>query len=442
MKILILDDNDRFRQFLIASLEQVYGEIDVIECTSPREAILIFESEPYFQVILASLELKTGSFMEVFQHFQGAGYRVPFVTYSDTGEESEIATLPVIHKSDTDDYQGFLTNLLQQKPFKSEKVPPKEEYARIRLFFLYRFQSLDFPVFIKLSDDKFVKVLNANQKYGMDFLEKYQEKNQRYLYVRQEDFPKFSASLFKKPLYQPDPGEDPATQTIRKNLFIQQMAQSTGITPDLVTSAHESLQDIIKEAKGKKTLSKLLHILENSGSYNSDHATLLCYLTCAMCDELGWTTRRSKEKLGFASLFHDITLIDSRLAVINYRSMIGLNHFDRSVQEKYKEHPLKASELVKEVTAKYPQVDIVIAQHHERPDGSGFPYGKDYNNLLPLSCLFIVAHDFVSRAYEHNFDIHDVQSIMDDMVPEYQLGQFSKCMTALQSVLTREQIKD
>lgn len=439
MKILILDDNDQFRQFLIASLEKVYGEIDVIECTSPREAILIYESDPYFQVLLSNLELKSGSFMEVFQHFQASEYNVPLITYSDEVSESPHPRLPVVSKSPEDEHQEFLVKLFQLPPFSNIQIPPAEEYARIRLFFLYRFHSLDFPVFIKLSDDKFVKVLNPGQKYGLEFLEKYQSKDQKYLYVKLEDFPKFSSSLFRTPLYQEDPNENSMEKQRRKTMFLQEMARSAGITPDVIGTAEESLKEIIEEAKGKKTLSKLLKLLESSGSYNSDHATLLSYLTSAMCDEMGWNTRRSKEKLGFAALFHDVTLIDPRLAVINYRSIRGLNRFEMTVQEKYKEHPLKASELVREITAKYPQVDIIISQHHERPDGTGFPYGKDYNQLLPLSCVFIVAHDFVSRAYEMNFDIEDVQFLLDQMVPEYRLGHFSRCMLALQSVLTREQ---
>ncbi|MCR9205276.1 MAG: hypothetical protein NXH75_11895 [Halobacteriovoraceae bacterium] len=439
MKILILDDNDQFRQFLIASLEKVYGEIDVIECASPREAILIYESDPYFQIILSNLELKNGSFMEVFQHFQASEYNVPLISYSGEVSESPHPRLPVIPKSPEDEHQKFLARLFQLPPFSTIQADPVEEYARIRLFFLYRFHSLDFPIFIKLSDDKFVKVLNPGQKYGLDFLEKYQTKGQKYLYVKVEDFSKFTSSLFRTPLYQQDPNENSMEKQRRKTMFLQEMARSAGITPEVIGTAKESLKEIIEEAKGKKALSKLLKILESSGSYNSDHATLLCYLTSAMCDEMGWNTRRSKEKLGFASLFHDVTLIDPRLAVINYRSIRGLNRFEVDIQEKYKEHPLKASELVKEITAKYPQVDIIISQHHERPDGTGFPYGKDYNQLLPLSCVFIVAHDFVSRAYEMNFDIENVQFLLDQMVPEYRLGHFSRCILALQSVLTREQ---
>lgn len=442
MKILLLDDDDRFRQFLIANLEQSFGEIDVIECATPREAILIYESDPYFQVILSTLDLKSGSFMEVFQHFQDSQYQIPIITYSEVESESPLASLPLVPKSKEDEYKLFMERLLLTPPFSGETENILEKYTRVRLFFFYRFEEVDFPIYIRLNDDKFVKVLNSNENFGPEFLEKYQNKNIRYLYVEEKDFSKFAKMLYTAPLFGGKTGDDPLEYKRRKTMFLQEMAKTVGITPNILETAEGSLAEIIEEAKGKKTLSKLLHILENSGSYNSDHATLLAYVTAAMCDELGWTTRRSKEKLGFASLFHDITLIDPRLAVLNYRSIAGLTRFDKKVQEKFKEHPLKSSELVREITAKYPQVDTIIEQHHERPDGTGFPYGKDYNQITPLSCVFIVAHDFVSRVYEINFDLSDPQKILDEMVPEYRLGHFNRCMLALQSVLTRDQIQD
>ena len=444
MKILVIDDNDRFRQFLIATLEEQLGEIDVVEVTKANLAVALFESDPYFQLIIANLDLKQGSFMEVFQHFQEHGYRVPFITYSNQKQDLGIPHIPTLYKDEDNDFRSFSESLFLQAPFKDKPAPVDQvkEYSRVRLFFFWRFTKVDSPLYVRLSDDKFVKVLHAGEEYGPEFLQKYQDKNQRYFYVEKKDFESLVLSLYKKPLIEDDPSLDPMEKKMRRSQFMQQMVLSVGVTPDVIENAEKDIEEIINEAKNKKTLAKLLLILEKSGSYNSDHSTLLCYVTAAMCDEMGWSTRRSKEKLAFAALFHDVTLIDPRLAVLNYRSIQGLERFDRETQKRFKEHPLKASELVVEITAKYPQVDTIIAQHHERPDGSGFPYGKDYNQILPLSSLFIVAHDFVSRVYEKNFNLNNPQEILDEMVPEYRLGQFSRCMLALQSVLTKDQIEE
>jgi CheY-like chemotaxis protein len=443
MKVLILDDNDRFRQYLIATLEERLGEIDAVEVTKPHLAIALFESDPYFQLIISSLDLKTGSFMEVFQHFKQNEYSVPFVTYTTDEVESAPPGVELIYKDEESKFSNFKEQLLSLEFFKPAKEAAAEiEYSRVRLFFFWRFSKVDFPLYVKLNDDKFVKVLHAHEEYNSSFLEKYQGRGQKYFYVEHTDFEKFALSLYQKPLINLEEGLSPIEKKIRKTQFMQQMVQSVGVTEEVIETAEASLQEIIAEAKQKKTLSKLLLIIEKSSSYNSDHATLLCYITAAMCDEMGWNTRRSKEKLGFASLFHDVTLVDSRLAILNYTSTEELNSFDRKDQKRYKDHPLKCAELVKEITAKYPQVDTIISQHHERPDGSGFPYGKDYNQLTPLSSLFIVAHDFVSQVFEKNFDMDKPQEIFDKMIPEYRLGHFSRCMKALQNVLKNDQIEE
>lgn len=437
---MILDDNDRFRQFLIATLEERLGEIDIVEVTSPKVAIMLFESDPYFEGFLGSLDLETGSFMEVHQHFRAKGYTVPFITYSEEKQDAVHESLPLLHKDEDDNFKGFIHQLFRTPPFVKPPLTNKD-FSRIRMFFFWRFHKVDFSLYLKLGDGKYVKVLHPDEEYGPEFLEKYQNKGQDYLYIKSSDFPKFALSLYKKPLHEIDDSLPPEEKSRRKTQFIQEMAASVGITPDIVRSADESVKEVIQEAKDKKTLSKLLELLEKSSSYNSDHATLLCYLTAAMCDELGWTTRRSKEKLGFASLFHDISLTDPRLAVVNYRSIKALDRFGTEAKKKFKSHPLKGSELVLEITNEYPQVDTIIAQHHERPDGTGFPYGRDFNQIIPLSCLFIVAHDFVSRAYEKNFDLNNPQEILDDMLAEYTQGNFMKCMIALQTVVTKYQLE-
>ncbi len=439
MRILIVDDNDRFRQFLIAKLEEKIGEVDIIEVTKPNLAIVLYESDPYFEVILSRLEFPSGSFMQIHQHFKEEGHQVHLIAYGENSPQEELAVpsgVAAISLDEAHNFKEFSKELFSHPAFASHLPLEVKEYSQVRLFFFWRFNQVDFPIYLRLGEEKFVKILNAGEKYGPRFLEKYQDKNQKYLYVEKKHFEELALSLYKKPLVDFDKSLTEEERKIRRTQFMQQMVLSVGVTPEVIEMAEDDLAKIIAEAKNKKTLSKLLLILEKSGSYNADHANLLAYLTAAMCDELGWSTRRSKEKLGFASLFHDITLPDSRLAIINYRSMRAIDKFHRQNQERYKSHPLNCAELVKEITAKYPQVDTIISQHHERPDGTGFPHGKDYNQILPLSCVFIVAHDFVSRVYERHFNLDDAIEILEEMKGEYSLGQFNRCMQALTKVVT------
>ena len=42
-----------------------------------------------------------------------------------------------------------------------------------------------------------------------------------------------------------------------------------------------------------------------------------------------------------------------------------------------------------------PDVDSIILEHHERPDGTGVPKQLTANQIKPLSSIFIFAHDIV-----------------------------------------------
>ena len=55
----------------------------------------------------------------------------------------------------------------------------------------------------------------------------------------------------------------------------------------------------------------------------------------------------------------------------------------------------KPSEYAKQFREIPPDVDQIIVEHHERPDGTGFPRGLFHSKVSPLSALFIIAHDIL-----------------------------------------------
>ena len=78
-------------------------------------------------------------------------------------------------------------------------------------------------------------------------------------------------------------------------------------------------------------------------------------------------------------------------------------------------------------------VDIILAQHHERPDGSGFPRSLASNYIAPLSAVFIVAHDLADFVLSSGSDFK-MASFLDQMRPHYNFGQFKKIFVVLENL--------
>ena len=65
----------------------------------------------------------------------------------------------------------------------------------------------------------------------------------------------------------------------------------------------------------------------------------------------------------------------------------------------------------------------IIREHHERPDGSGFPEQKTWETINELSAVFIVCEDFVQSYLEHK-DRGAVEKYFKSQARIYSQGVF------------------
>ena len=93
-------------------------------------------------------------------------------------------------------------------------------------------------------------------------------------------------------------------------------------------------------------------------------------------------------------------------------------------------HPGFAAKLISEGESIYPDVDSIVLQHHERPDQSGFPRGLAAISISPLSCIFIMAEEFVNRIIGKKPDESDIPAIKKEFEEYYRKGNFKKPLEA------------
>ena len=77
----------------------------------------------------------------------------------------------------------------------------------------------------------------------------------------------------------------------------------------------------------------------------------------------------------------------------------------------------------------------IIEQHHERPDGKGFPIGITLPRFNQLSAIFIVSQRFIEKIFDYHCDFTKRQEIIRELKVVYTGGPFSKAMDALTSVV-------
>ena len=153
------------------------------------------------------------------------------------------------------------------------------------------------------------------------------------------------------------------------------------------------------EKKPKLALAmKSLTIPRDGSNYLKNHIELLCECTCTIGRMLGWVTEGAIEKLIYVSYLHDIRYFEHQ----NLARISSLEQFNQlkdslsaAEQKIYLEGPAYSAMLASEDEFTSPDVEKILIQQKERSDGSGFPAGVRSDQLAPLSCLFILCHEFV-----------------------------------------------
>ncbi|MBI3544350.1 MAG: HD domain-containing protein, partial [Deltaproteobacteria bacterium] len=143
-----------------------------------------------------------------------------------------------------------------------------------------------------------------------------------------------------------------------------------------------------------------------------------------------------------AAFFHDITMTSQKLARIHTLEQLADLCLSATPEEinRFRNHPIAAADVVRKFSEVPPDVDTIITQHHERPDGTGFPRGSTASYISPLACVFILAHDFVDYVFDHR-EKASFEAFLESVERQNLGGNFTKIVDSLKAIRDKQQPK-
>jgi hypothetical protein len=170
----------------------------------------------------------------------------------------------------------------------------------------------------------------------------------------------------------------------------------------------------------------------------AEQAILKGLLAESMAAMLGWSSDLSRMKLGLAAIMHDCFLDRDSWSTITYEDHPELDYLTEDQKKSFLEHPRKAAEMARQFT-KYPDADFIIEQHHELPDGNGFPGGIHASKITKISAVFILANNFVIQLVVNGLTPSSIKSIMGGFASIYSVGNFKEVFKELQKAIKKKQ---
>lgn len=271
-----------------------------------------------------------------------------------------------------------------------------DSFTSIKIDEFYSSSAVLFNVYIKLSDNKYLKILHTGDTFSKERLDKYKnDKKVENLYFHNNDRRKFihyNNFLAKKLI---DNKNVPVVNKVNilKNVsekFIEE-AFTIGIKPQVIEQGKEVCENVFQLIEKQTDLYSVLKSYQDFDPSAFSHAFIVTLYSTAIIKQFEWQSKTTIETTAMACMFHDIGMIQLP------QEFVGLSPKDMTAEqlEAYKKHPELGYQLVENNRGLNHSVKQIILHHHEAFDGTGFPFQKKGNKIPTLANIVCLADDFV-----------------------------------------------
>lgn len=405
--VLVVDDDASFREVIVNTLSP--RGLKMIGAGGGHEALSILSMETV-DLVLTDIKMPEMHGIELLHALRAKHPLIPVVLMTgfndliEMTEAIEIGAKGFLNKPfSTSDLINSLESNLQEKfpdicldevsekPKKTMMNP--SDFCHILIDEFTYGSQIQFPVFIKLSEDKMVKLANHGEDLPSKTIERLKQKGVKYLYLENEDFKKylhFNTKILNAM------SKSNKIDPVRKSKFISQTLKNMmkfgvekDFNPELAEMAKNNLNIVVDMyASQGKSLSVLEQLMSNADLY--EHSVHVSLVATMIARSLGWSSTQKLFLVTAAGLFHDVgkQQLDPMLLEKNFDD---LNEEERT---EFESHSQIGASIIKDM-GNFPEgLEQIVLHHHERVDGSGFPHGYGRVKIHPVAKIIALADDF------------------------------------------------
>lgn len=309
-----------------------------------------------------------------------------------------------------------------------------KEYTKVRLTLLKPFLDYSMNLYIKINDEKMVPISKVENEDYAQVINHYQEKDVEFVWIKKEDFNKFINHFLKEVAKENISKMDKkvAFQAVGLSFQIsQQHLDVLHINETHMEMVKSSIEAILNKFKENESIFDTMKNFSERKDYLTDHSTLNIYFSTLIARKMGWYTEQMGQQLSLACFFHDIYLSTNEQAMAEHFEELASKE-DRQIVF---DHVEKALQHIDKVSGMNEDARKIIAQHHELPNGKGFPKKLDANQIPPLSSIFILSHKIVDYLFKNNFEPSALTDLFNEIEEDYSKGNFKRPFESARQIL-------
>lgn len=445
MDALIIDNNQNVLDLYSVLLERNF-QITSAEASNLRDALELLnaDQEKRCRLIVCGIPQRD-NVQDLLDYLDKKQFKLPILFTSDDNHLSLVADMVPYHafcgrisyNKDEAIISSSIARLLRVgKRYEKRQEEQNKDFCRISSKFFKDQHMTNYDIFVKLSKEKYLKLFHRNTQISKKDVEKYVTNG--HLYLRASDYLDATNKIFNRISKVLEIKELTVSKLCSVSLFAHNSVNQTigklGLKTEVLENANLALNSAFKAAKTNASIYKLLRKVMSQENYLSCHSLMIVFVSNAIAKETKYYSDETIEKLTVASIFHDIVLKDSETVQLmdsNHNNYAMFNHIELN---NYRNHPQEVAEMLEKVEGIPYESMKIIKQHHELPNGNGFPRGTDFKQINILSAIFIVSEEFVNSIYNSGLEQINVNDIIEDLEKKFDKGNFKIAIEGLKKV--------
>lgn len=384
-KILLVDDDPVFLKGMMYTVKQL--GFDPIIAGGGKAAAELLKTIKV-DAIISDINMPEGNGLQLLNYVKKRS-TLPFILMTGLSDLKEAKTA-----------LDMGANFFLSKPFKRSELkellekcfapaPEAKIHEPMEKLHIEEFLHADemtFDIFMK-RENQFIKVSSGGEKISSQVLSSYRSSGILSLYIRKSDFIRYMGleAFCTKPAC---PDEKKKITDKFKNKFYE-VEYLSALNPEAATRAYAvffNCLDLLCDNIDTFTILKKMT--------EKDSAPLsICTFTGILAAQVSqYTGQRSLKEFFLiitSSLLSGIGILDTNLSTKGIDASYTMD--DKIV---YESHPARGAKMLSTIPLPE-EVRVIILQHEEKEDGSGFPIGLKGNATHPLAKIVAASHAFI-----------------------------------------------
>lgn len=396
--ILVIDSDDNFRLELVQRLSEEGFRVTGTKGAS--EALKICKGQPLDVVLMDVLtpELSGGNFLKSLRETKD----IPLIVMAALDDLKATKDIYHLHINSfvakPIQYDILIQEIWRCIPKQeAQAIKNDKEFCKLSINELLAGRKVDFNIFIKISDEKYIKIAHKGDDLTKNRLLFYKEKGLQHLYILRQDFRQYVG--LPAPSSE-SPTERTAANAEKKNNLMFHSYKTLrndichdGISDDVYSAAETFVEATIDLVSDDTTAVDILDSLRQNCNPVFVHTLGVSVYSVMMAQSMEWQMPTNKFKLAMGALFHDIGMKELSPQILNSPRY----SWSSDDVKEFETHPMRGIALLHDMPGIPEDVLEIIKQHHENCLSHGFPMKTKRTSIHPMAKLISVADEFCYR---------------------------------------------